>query len=249
MNKTTPPLPIEEERQLLKRFQETNDERAIEQVIAANTPLVIKIAHEMCSKNHDDYIAAGRIGLFKAAKRFDLSLDIRFVNYAHHWIRKEIRDQLHDQRIKIPAIIQHDFARAHNTMGRCGDPTPPDDYTDEYKRAWTIHAMRHATLHIGDKTDATPEYDIPDEQPNALDKLCELNREDVLQHLADNLDPRTADCIARYFNIIPNDEKCTMQTLGDEHGVSREAIRQTIKKGLTKLKFSMRHNNRINEHI
>ena len=71
MNKTTPPLPTEEERQLLKRFQETNDERAIEQVIAANTPLVIKIAHEMCSKNHDDYIAAGRIGLFKAAQRPD----------------------------------------------------------------------------------------------------------------------------------------------------------------------------------
>jgi RNA polymerase primary sigma factor len=247
---TTEPLTIEEERECLRRYRETSDERAIERLINANTGLVIKIVREMCRDNFDEYIAAGRVGLFLAAQRFDLSLDIRFVNYAHHWIRQQIRLQLQDQLIRTPAQVQADFARATNTNDSLTDPPPPDHYNENKKQAWLIHSKRHCAVRLREKTKNSPDVDIADPNAlNALDLAIAMDQDDLLKHIHTELPERNADIVARYYGFVTDDDddgKTTMEKIGRLHGISRERCRQIINVSLKKLRLSLRAAGMVN---
>ena len=247
---TTEPLPIEEERECLRRYQETGDERAIERLINANTGLVIKIVRDMCRDNYDEYIAAGRVGLFLAAQRFDLSIDIRFVNYAHHWIRQQIRLQLQDQLIRTPAQVQADYARATNTNDSLMEPTPPDHYNKSKQQAWLIHSKRHCTVRLHEKIKNCPNVDIADPNArNALDIICGIDEADLLNHINTELSERNADIVARYYGFVTDDDedgKTTMDKIGRLHGISRERCRQIITVSLKKLRLSLRAAGMVN---
>ena len=247
---TTEPLTIKEERECLTRYQQTGDERAIERLINANTGLVIKIVREMCRDNYDEYIAAGRVGLFLAAQRHDLSMDIRFVNYAHHWIRQQIRLQLQDQLIRTPAQVQADYARATNTNDRLTDPPPPEHYNENKKQAWLIHSKRHCAVRLREKNKDQPEIDIADPNAqNVLDIICAIDQADLLDHINTELPERNADIVARYYGFVTDDDddgKTTMEKIGRLHGISRERCRQIISVSLKKLRLSLRAAGMVN---
>ena len=247
---TTEPLTIEEERECLTRYQQTGDERAIERLINANTGLVIKIVREMCRDNYDEYIAAGRVGLFLAAQRHDLSLNIRFVNYAHHWIRQQIRLQLQDQLIRTPAQVQADYARATNTNDRLTDPPPPEHYNENKKQAWLIHSKRHCAVRLREKNKDQPEIDIADPNAqNVLDIICAIDQADLLDHINTELPERNADIVARYYGFVTDDDdegKTTMEKIGRLHGISRERCSQIINVSLKKLRLSLRAAGMVN---
>ena len=247
----TEPLTPDEERECLRQYRETGDERAIEKLINANTGLVIKIVREMCRDNYDEYIAAGRVGLFLAAQRFDLSLDIRFVNYAHFWIRQQIRRQLQDQLIRTPAQVQADYARACNTMNYLGDPPPPDHYNESKKQAWLIHSKRHCGPRLRDKRRDIPEFDIAD--PNAVDALdatcAAIDQNTLLHHINQHLSERNADIVARYYGFITDDNdtgKPTMEKIGQRHNISRERCRQILKKSIELLRAAIHPDEAVN---
>ena len=63
----------------------------VNQLVEANLKFVVKVAHQfkgrMCL---DDIIQLGNIGLFKAAQKFNPSVDSKFITYAVHYIRAYI---------------------------------------------------------------------------------------------------------------------------------------------------------------
>lgn len=84
----------EEERRLLRAWQRRGDLSARNAIIQTHLRFVVKQAHRRTKDPElvKDYIAAGNLGLLKAADKFDLKRKIRFLTYAGWWVLKEMSD-------------------------------------------------------------------------------------------------------------------------------------------------------------
>lgn len=88
-------LTAEEESKLSVRIQ-SGDERALNKLIQANLRFVVAIARQYQGQglDMDDLVSEGNIGLMKAARKFDGTRGLRFVNYAVVFVRQQIEKAL-----------------------------------------------------------------------------------------------------------------------------------------------------------
>src|SRR5215831_8915460 len=89
-----PVLTREEERELADRFRQSNDLSAARQLVLSHLRFVVHIARGYGGYGLPvgDLIQEGNVGLMKAVKRFDPSMNVRLVSFAVHWIRAEIHE-------------------------------------------------------------------------------------------------------------------------------------------------------------
>ena len=92
-----PPLSAEEERACFIQFH-AGDRKARERLISHNLRLVAHIIKKYysTSKNQEDLLSIGTLGLIKAIDNFDSSLNVKFSTYAVPMIIGEIRRYLRD---------------------------------------------------------------------------------------------------------------------------------------------------------
>ncbi|MCG6968282.1 MAG: RNA polymerase factor sigma-32, partial [Gammaproteobacteria bacterium] len=91
-----PMLTVEEERELATRLQEENDLNAARRLVLSHLRFVIHVARGYSGYGlpQGDLIQEGNIGLMKAVKRFDPTMNVRLVSFAVHWIRAEIHEYI-----------------------------------------------------------------------------------------------------------------------------------------------------------
>src|ERR1700726_2186850 len=89
-----PVLCREEERAFAERFRSAGDLAAARQLVLSHLRFVVHIARGYSGYGLPigDLIQEGNIGLMKAVKRFDPSVNVRLVSFAVHWIRAEIHE-------------------------------------------------------------------------------------------------------------------------------------------------------------
>src|SRR5256714_12467 len=89
-----PVLSRDEERALAERFRAAGDLAAARQLVLSHLRFVVHIARGYSGYGLPvgDLIQEGNVGLMKAVKRFDPSLNVRLVSFAVHWIRAEIHE-------------------------------------------------------------------------------------------------------------------------------------------------------------
>src|SRR5205814_2905181 len=89
-----PVLSRDEERALAERFRTAGDLAAARQLVLSHLRFVVHIARGYSGYGLPvgDLIQEGNVGLMKAVKRFDPSLNVRLVSFAVHWIRAEIHE-------------------------------------------------------------------------------------------------------------------------------------------------------------
>src|SRR6202049_4880367 len=89
-----PVLSREEERALAERFRSAGDLAAARQLVLSHLRFVVHIARGYSGYGLPigDLIQEGNVGLMKAVKRFDPTLNVRLVSFAVHWIRAEIHE-------------------------------------------------------------------------------------------------------------------------------------------------------------
>lgn len=94
---TLPKLTHKQTMELIKKAQ-AGDETAKDEFLIGNLRLVLSIMQRFSNKkeNADDIFQVGCIGLIKAMKNFDTSLNLRFSTYAVPMIIGEIRRFLRD---------------------------------------------------------------------------------------------------------------------------------------------------------
>ena len=98
-------LTKEQEQELSERIK-AGDERAVGQLVKANMRFVMTLAREYQGQGVEleDLISEGSIGLLKAARKFDATRGLRFVNYAVVFIRQQIekavRKESDEQRVE-----------------------------------------------------------------------------------------------------------------------------------------------------
>src|SRR6202043_331192 len=89
-----PVLSREEERAFAERFRSGGDLDAARQLVLSHLRFVVHIARGYSGYGLPigDLIQEGNVGLMKAVKRFDPTLNVRLVSFAVHWIRAEIHE-------------------------------------------------------------------------------------------------------------------------------------------------------------
>lgn len=98
-------LSEEQEARLSARILQ-GDERALNRLIEANLRFVVVIARQYQGQglSMEDLVSEGNLGLMKAARKFDASRGLRFVNYAVVFIRQQIekavRKESDEQRVE-----------------------------------------------------------------------------------------------------------------------------------------------------
>ena len=86
-----PLLTRKEEVELLKRVKE-GDQRAMNRLVCSNLKFVINVAFMYKNQGFSlpELINEGNLGLIEAAKRFDITRELKFISYAVWWIRQAI---------------------------------------------------------------------------------------------------------------------------------------------------------------
>lgn len=94
--KRFPILSADEEYMLAKRWQEHQDPKAAERLVASHLRLVAKIAggYRGYGLPVVDLIAEGNVGLMQALRKFDPEKGFRFSTYAMWWIRANIQEYI-----------------------------------------------------------------------------------------------------------------------------------------------------------
>jgi RNA polymerase primary sigma factor len=237
-----------QQRVIIRRGQ-----RAKEQMIIRNLRLVVTIAKKYVKRCTTmemlDLVQDGNMGLARATELFDPSRGYKFSTYAYWWIRQSIsrglqdRDRMirlpihrHEKVIKAKSYMNHQLAMTGKmpTIAECAaaiDANPAE------LQASLVMAQDVCSLDAkaSGKEDLSPILDlIPD--PASLHKDDDFIVERDILHDAINMLSREEQDIVRRYNGLGGEPRTTLGKLGEDHGVSRQAISNKHTRAMNKIR-------------
>jgi len=238
----------EEERELVRRVQ-VKDAEATEQLITANLRFVVSIAQRYRGRGLSflELINEGNIGLLKAAKRFDLENNVKFISYAVWWIRQSIQKALFEQSgtIRVPPNKIALLNRFRQALDRhCGDylsAIRTEEFRD--REAEIVEAMErsHGVSMDAPITSARQEDDSVKTMQDVLGEDPEQDTENLRKELNDALDSvlqfvsSREERILRMYYGLNFSKQFTLEEIGHELKLTRERVRIIRDRSLRKL--------------
>jgi len=249
-----PLLTKSEEIQLSKIIHGKNKEKAhkaLEKLVLSNLKLATKIAHDYKNLGVDleDLISEAQIGLYRAAQRFNPQ-KAKFSTYAAWWIKQNIKRYLnnHSRTVRLPSHLSERVSRLHRIKTlleqESGHPVNIETIAEvtgmKPENVERILQIDRKTLSLEAKpfgedsqsleeTLHNPEADTPDQ---SLQQTLEKER---LQVALQRLNPRELLIITRRFGLDGQKPE-TLEVIGENHGITRERIRQIQNNALEKLR-------------
>jgi RNA polymerase sigma-32 factor len=254
-----PVLTREEEHALATRFREDGDLDAARQLVLAHLRFVVHIARGYGGYGLPlgDLIQEGNVGLMKAVKRFDPSVNVRLVSFAVHWIRAEIHEYvLRNWRLvkiattKAQRKLFFNLRRLKKNLAWLSADETRAVARDLGVSTAEVTEMEKRLAARDMSFDPTPESDeeevytpaaylrAPDSDPaeTVEEDEWEADSADRLQSALGRLDARSRDILERRWMA---EEKATLHELADKYKVSAERIRQIESNAIGKLRGLM----------
>jgi len=257
-----PYLTNEEEFMLARRWRDHGDTEAAHRLVTSHLRLVVKIAgqYRKFSVPFSDLIAEGNIGLMKAVRKFDPDKACRLATYAMWWIKGQITEFI----LKSWSLVRmgsfalqkqlfYGLRDARKRLNRFDDGTFDPELEERLAAEFGVapeEVSRVANrLERGDVSLDRPAVafddcdgetgldrlrdDAPDPEDQVAAVEAAAERRRLIEGALDTLPDRDRKIIeARWLN----DEKATLDVLGQRFGVSRERIRQLEARALKKLR-------------
>ncbi|TFH29803.1 MAG: sigma-70 family RNA polymerase sigma factor [Myxococcales bacterium] len=252
-----PLLSREEEHDLAVRFFEEDDLEAAKQLVTSNLRLVVKIAYgyRQAYKNLLDLVQEGNIGLMQAVRKYDPYKGVKLSSYAAWWIRAYmLRYILNNHRLVKVGTTQaqrklfFNLQKEKSRLSAMGiEPTaeriaerlnvPEQDVASMDMRLSAGDASLDAPVSTAEGRSVARVELLPSEEVRVDDTLADAEVGDQFSRKIHEFGESLVDKEKKIFEdrLVAEDPK-TLQTLGDEFGVSRERVRQIESRLLKKLK-------------
>ena len=254
-------LTREEEIKLARAIKQ-GDPKAVQEMVRRNLKYVVTVANKYrgFGMSLQDLIEEGNTGLIQAAKRFDVSRNVKFITYAVWWIKQAIIHSLAEQSgtVKLPVKQAGKVTRFNKkSQEMCQDmerePTQSevakslgynDDEINSIMRAYRTHLSLDTPL----KNDEhTPYLDLL-ENENLISYDDQIMRESLskkVDQMLEDLSEREATILKMRFGF--SGEVKTLEEVGQEIGLSRERVRQIEKRAKERLKSKLQNEDWVDE--
>ena len=238
----------DEEKDLVQRIKR-GDSKSMHRLILGNLRFVVSIARRYQGKGLSllELINEGNLGLYKAAKRYDPSREVKFISYAVWWIRQSIQKALFEQvgAVRVPpnklAMVNR-FKKALVQNGGDYEKTISlPEFTDyEQEIAEIMEKIADVSLNapLGAESDGrdpvTTLMDVLGNEGNQEpdNEKAELSR--VIDSVLGQMSEREEKVLRMYYGINYSRE-FTLDEIGKELKLTRERVRQIKNKSLRKL--------------
>ncbi len=260
--RTADMLSAEEEQHLIRAWQDRGDQRARDRLIQAFAPLAASVAKRFKpgpGEVDHDLLQEAKVGLMKAADRFDPERENRFSTYAVWWVRAEVQAYT---RANSSIVRRPNSAKARKAATQIAaldaeiKADPGIDRAEaEAHLAEEIGVSIERISELRDQTMGrdyslnTPALGDSGEEriallvdPNSLEDptpLQELEIEILRRELVDALS--TLPVRERDIVIATQlqDPPATLEGLGEGYGISKERVRQLRERGFERLRENM----------
>jgi RNA polymerase sigma factor for flagellar operon FliA len=244
-------------RDLWRRYKDTGEPRAREQLVLAYSPLVKYVAGRMSTGlpahvEEADLISYGLLGLISAIERFDPEREIKFETFAITRIKGSIIDELRSldwvprsvrakarQIEKANALLEHKLQRAPTDAEVAAEL---DMTVEEFQDALTriSNSSVVALDELWTLSDASgDQVSLLDtiQDPDAIDPAHAMDATETKDRLADaiaRLPEREKLVVALYYY-----ENLTLREIGEVLGVTESRVSQLHTKAVLRLKSAL----------
>ncbi len=255
MVRSIPRLSPEAERQLAVKVNKEQDSEAALALVTSHLWLVVSIAFEFRYQfqNMLDLIQEGNIGLMRAIQKFDPFKGVRLPTYAAYWIRAYIIKYLLDnwRLVRVGTTntrrkLLFNLNKVTNDMRAAGiDPSPRllaqhfDTTEEDVTAVQSTLSSRDVSLETPVTANSQMTFaDVIGSGTPALDdtlgdaEMMEMLKKEVAS-FAETL--KGSDKTILYDRLM-SDEPRTLAEIGEQHNVTREAVRQAEVRLVKKLK-------------
>ena len=250
-----PVLTIDEEVELGRKLQNSNDLESAKKLILHNLRYVVYIAKSYSGYglNLNDLIQEGNVGLMKAVKKYNPEKNLKLITFAVYWIKSEIHEfviknwkivkvattktqrklffNLRSKKDSLASLTSEEAKSIANDLN-----VPIKDVMEMEKR---LHNHDVAIDEKEDDDKVTPSIYLESKELQP-DQLLENNEKNLLSEklytVLENLDERSRDIIKSRWLA---ETKLTLEDLSKKYEISRERVRQIETETIAKLKVSL----------
>ena len=253
--KKYPLLTEEEEKELAIRLRETGDVDAAYKLTTANLMLVVKIAMTFKREwqNLMDLVQEGNVGLMKAVKNFDPFRGVRLSAYATWWIKSYILKYILDnwRLVRVGTTnarrkLLFNLKKEKERLEREGfDPSTKllaEHFGVDEGEIIDVEASIGA-VDVSMDTPTRPDSPMTPAQSlsdgKSLEKGAEIDQfrkilQQKIEGFKSDLKPGEIEILEKR---ILSESPQSLQEIGDQRGVTREAVRQSEQRLLKKFKI------------
>lgn len=220
-------------------------------MIRANLRLVIHVANRYRDRGVPflDLIQEGNIGLMRALEKFEPNRRVKFVTYAHWWVRQAISRAITQQyrTVRIPNNIGERKNKLRAVADRlwCQYGRSPTSEELAIVLQWTLQEVEE--LQVATQPVIYLQHQQTEDGGSSMNALEDtatthpderLAEDQLRQHLADRLATLTdrEAFILRLRFGLNSEEPHTLQEVADIVKMSRERVRQLERQALEKLR-------------
>lgn len=252
-----PLLTKEQELEIATRYKEHGDPKDAETLVTSNLRFVVKVAAEYSKFGSKliDLVQEGNMGLMHAVREYNPYKGVKLITYAVWWIRGYIQEHLMRQysMVRIGTTqnqrkLFYKLKKEKDRLDRMGmEPTvqllstnlgvPEKDVVSMQQRMGSRDMSLDQPI-SGDGTSATTWLEMEAGDDVAVDsqmiasESIRLLREG-LENLTDQLNDKEKYILTKR---VLSEEPLKLQEIGNEWGVSREAVRQMEARLMKKIK-------------
>jgi len=255
-------LTEDEERELAIKLQETSDSSAAYRLTTSHLMLVVRIAMTFRRQwqNMMDLIQEGNVGLLKAIKNFDPFRGVRLSSYATWWIRSYILKYMLDnwRLVRVGTTnarrkLLYNLRKEKEKLEQQGfSPTTKllaEHFGVEESDVIDVQASLGARdvsvdTPVREGEDSMPAISLTDHATSSPEQDAERNQfiKSLKQEI--NLFKKQLKPIEQKIltDRILSETPRSLQEIGDDHNITREAVRQTEQRILKKFKMYVAKN-------
>ena len=245
-----------EEQELAIKLRETNDSDAAYRLTTSHLMLVVRIAMTFRRQwqNMMDLIQEGNIGLLKAVKKFDPFRGVRLSSYATWWIRSYILKYMLDnwRLVRVGTTnnrrkLLYNLRKEKEKLENQGFTPTPKLLAEHFGVEESDVIDVQASLGVGDISvdtpmregeEATPAMFLADHGAISPEENAEQNQ--FLESLKQEIDSFRKELKPIEQKILSerilSETPRSLQEIGNDQNITREAIRQTEQRILKKFK-------------